>query len=199
MVSAIASASSFSEYSWSESRLKSGDLNLSRLRVLKCDSSNSIHLYSNPNTDPNRMPLTKAKASVPDDRYAVSNGSGYAVLICWDEYAIFDRNLDTPYLMEVDTPTPCHALPETRDKQSVGFVSKKGKNLAPKSNISASVPDDRYDVSNGSGYSILICWDEYAIFDRKLDTPYLMEVDTQFSMHGYAVSSLMDTAYWSSE
>ncbi|GKG28957.1 hypothetical protein Tco_0416322, partial [Tanacetum coccineum] len=25
------------------------------------DSSNSIHLYSNPNTDPDRMPLTKAK------------------------------------------------------------------------------------------------------------------------------------------
>ncbi|GKC22891.1 hypothetical protein Tco_1025041 [Tanacetum coccineum] len=43
-------------------------------------------------------------ASVPDDRYAVSNGSGYAVLICWDEYAVLDRKLDTPYPMEVDTP-----------------------------------------------------------------------------------------------
>ncbi|GJV12857.1 hypothetical protein Tco_1354398 [Tanacetum coccineum] len=39
-----------------------------------------------------------------DDRYAVSNGSGYAVLICWDEYAVLDRKLDTPYPMEVDTP-----------------------------------------------------------------------------------------------
>ncbi|GJU37625.1 hypothetical protein Tco_1185979 [Tanacetum coccineum] len=38
------------------------------------------------------------------DRYAVSNGSGYAILICWDEYAVLDRKLDTPYLMEVDTP-----------------------------------------------------------------------------------------------
>ncbi|GKA44665.1 hypothetical protein Tco_0737461 [Tanacetum coccineum] len=188
IISAIAYAFSSSEYSWSESRLKSGNLNLSRLRVLKCllDDRNS------------------RSASVPDDRYAVSNGSGYAVLICWDEYAIFDRNLDTPYLMEVDTPTPCHALPETRDKQSVGFVSKKGKNLAPKSNISASVPDDRYDVSNGSGYAILICWDEYAIFDRKLDTPYLMEVDTPYSTVDQNSARirrifLMDTTYWSSE
>ncbi|GJV32838.1 hypothetical protein Tco_1393238 [Tanacetum coccineum] len=29
------------------------------------DSSNSIHLYSNPNTDPDRMPLTKAKGQIP--------------------------------------------------------------------------------------------------------------------------------------
>ncbi|GJT91883.1 hypothetical protein Tco_1080728 [Tanacetum coccineum] len=43
IVSAIAFASSSSEYSWSESRLKSGDLNSSRLRVLKCllDDQNS--------------------------------------------------------------------------------------------------------------------------------------------------------------
>ncbi|GJT99998.1 hypothetical protein Tco_1110337 [Tanacetum coccineum] len=43
MVSAIASTSSSSKYSWSESRLKSGDLNSSRLRVLKCfiDDRNS--------------------------------------------------------------------------------------------------------------------------------------------------------------
>ncbi|GJR82527.1 hypothetical protein Tco_0153312 [Tanacetum coccineum] len=87
IVSAIAFASSSSEYTWSESRLKSGDLNLSRLRVLKCllDDRNSH------------------SASVLDDRYTVSNGSGYAVLICWDEYAVLDRKLDTPYLIEVDT------------------------------------------------------------------------------------------------
>ncbi|GKD63602.1 putative ribonuclease H-like domain-containing protein, partial [Tanacetum coccineum] len=30
------------------------------------------------------------------DRYAVSNGSGYVVLICWDEYAVLDIKLDTP-------------------------------------------------------------------------------------------------------
>ncbi|GKA11973.1 hypothetical protein Tco_0691519 [Tanacetum coccineum] len=38
------------------------------------------------------------------DQYAVSNGSGYAVLIGWDEYAVLDRELDTPYPVEVDTP-----------------------------------------------------------------------------------------------
>ncbi|GKB85843.1 hypothetical protein Tco_0958115, partial [Tanacetum coccineum] len=76
-------------------------------------------------------------------------------------------------------------LPETRDKQSVGFVSKKGKKLARKSNrktkILVSVSDDRYAVSNRGGYSILISWDEYAVLDRELDTPYLMEVDTPYS------------------
>ncbi|GJW68553.1 hypothetical protein Tco_0122977 [Tanacetum coccineum] len=43
IVSSIAFASSSSEYSWSESRLKSGDLNSSWLRVLKCflDDRNS--------------------------------------------------------------------------------------------------------------------------------------------------------------
>ncbi|GKA46737.1 hypothetical protein Tco_0739620, partial [Tanacetum coccineum] len=39
-----------------------------------------------------------------DDRYAVSNGSGYAVLISLNEYAVLDRELDTSYPMEVDTP-----------------------------------------------------------------------------------------------
>ncbi|GJS72062.1 hypothetical protein Tco_0704903 [Tanacetum coccineum] len=107
-ISIIASASSSSEYSWSESRLKSSDLNSSRLRVLKC-------------------------------------------------------------------------LLNDRNSRSVGFVSKKGKNMARKSNISASIPDDRYTVSNGSGYAVLIFWNEYAILDRKLDTPYLMEVDTSYS------------------
>ncbi|GKE20503.1 hypothetical protein Tco_1432015 [Tanacetum coccineum] len=84
MVSAIASASSSSEYSWLESRFKSGDLNSSRLRVLK-------HLFDDQN-------------SHSDDRYTVSNGSGYAVLICWDEYAVLDRELDTLYPIVVDTP-----------------------------------------------------------------------------------------------
>ncbi|GKB96856.1 putative ribonuclease H-like domain-containing protein [Tanacetum coccineum] len=51
----------------------------------------------------------------------------------------------------------------------------------PKNILSASVPDDQYVVSNGSGYVVLICWDEYAVLDRKLDTPYPMKVDTPYS------------------
>ncbi|GJT34792.1 hypothetical protein Tco_0925211 [Tanacetum coccineum] len=47
---------------------------------------------------------TKISVFVPDDRYAVSSGSGYAVLISLNEYAVMDRKLDTPYPMEVDTP-----------------------------------------------------------------------------------------------
>ncbi|GKB10468.1 hypothetical protein Tco_0844391 [Tanacetum coccineum] len=61
---------------------------------------------------------------------------------------------------------------------------------------SASVSDDRYVVFNRSEYAVLILLIEYAVLDRKLDTPYPMEVDTPYI---YAVSSLMDTAYWSSK
>ncbi|GKF67419.1 hypothetical protein Tco_0197098, partial [Tanacetum coccineum] len=57
--------------------------------------------------------------------------------------------------------------------------------MARKSNrntkISVSVPEDRYAVSNGSGYAVLISLNEYAVLDRKLDTPYPMEVDTLYS------------------
>ncbi|GKG28129.1 hypothetical protein Tco_0406456, partial [Tanacetum coccineum] len=35
------------------------------LKHLRTDSRLSTHLYSNPNTDPNRMPLTKAKGQIP--------------------------------------------------------------------------------------------------------------------------------------
>ncbi|GJQ92249.1 hypothetical protein Tco_0003388 [Tanacetum coccineum] len=86
-------------------------------------------------------------------------------------------------------------------KISAGFALKKDiKILARKSNrktkISDSVPDDQYVISNGSGYVVLISLNEYAVLDRKLDTPYPMEMDTP---HGYAISSLMDTAYWLSK
>ncbi|GJT69038.1 hypothetical protein Tco_1028324 [Tanacetum coccineum] len=44
------------------------------------------------------------KVSVPDNRYDVSIGSGYAVLISCTKYIVLDKELDTPYLVEVDTP-----------------------------------------------------------------------------------------------
>ncbi|GKF40061.1 hypothetical protein Tco_0120122, partial [Tanacetum coccineum] len=86
MVSAIASASSSSEYSLSESRLKSCDLNSSRLRVLKC---------------------------LIDDRNSHSGSLRSIRRIQWkwihridqlNENALLDRELDTPYPIEVDTP-----------------------------------------------------------------------------------------------
>ncbi|GJU10031.1 hypothetical protein Tco_1132427 [Tanacetum coccineum] len=42
-------------------------------------------------------------ASVLDDRYSVSNGSGYAVLICWDEYVVLDRELVRRIRWKLDT------------------------------------------------------------------------------------------------
>ncbi|GKC75453.1 hypothetical protein Tco_1126227 [Tanacetum coccineum] len=78
IVSAIASASSSSKYSWSESRLKSGDLNSSRLRVLKCllDDRNS-HLGRS---------IRRIQMEVDT---AISN-------LVEVEYAVLDRKLDTP-------------------------------------------------------------------------------------------------------
>ncbi|GKA20304.1 hypothetical protein Tco_0700293, partial [Tanacetum coccineum] len=66
-------------------------------------------------------------------------------------------------------------------KISAGFALKKDrKNLARKSIIenleSTSIPDDRYAVSNGSGYAVLISLNEYTVLVRELDTPYPMEV-----------------------
>ncbi|GKB67418.1 hypothetical protein Tco_0928830 [Tanacetum coccineum] len=77
MVSSIASTFSSSEYSWLENKLKSGDLNSLRLSDLKCllDDQNSRSVGFALKKD------RKTKISVPDDRYAVSNRSGYALLI----------------------------------------------------------------------------------------------------------------------
>ncbi|GJY26128.1 retrovirus-related pol polyprotein from transposon TNT 1-94 [Tanacetum coccineum] len=88
-----------------------------------------------------------------DNRYAVSNGTGYAVLIFWYEYAVLDRKLDTPYPMEVD-------MPYSTVDQNSGLKQWTGSQL------------DTLFIRSGS----------------QLDTA-----------HGYAVSSLMDMAYWSSE
>ncbi|GKE00286.1 hypothetical protein Tco_1388269 [Tanacetum coccineum] len=72
-------------------------------------------------------------------------------------------------------------------KISAGFALKKDrKKLARKSNrktkIPVSVPDDRYVVSNGSGYAVLISLNEYVVLVRKFDKPYPMEVDTPYSV-----------------
>ncbi|GJS17768.1 hypothetical protein Tco_0412240, partial [Tanacetum coccineum] len=40
---------------------------------------------------------------------------------------------------------------------------------------------DRYVICNRSGYAVLISLNEYVVLDRKLDTPYPMEVDTPYS------------------
>ncbi|GJY26308.1 hypothetical protein Tco_0401034 [Tanacetum coccineum] len=61
-----------------------------------------------------------------------------------------------------------------------------------------------YAVSTGSGYAVLISLNEYAVLDRKLDTPYPVEVDTPYSaidQNSLEVGSIrriqgLDTAYW---
>ncbi|GJY01619.1 hypothetical protein Tco_0359771 [Tanacetum coccineum] len=69
------------------------------------------------------------------------------------------------------------------------------------------VKDDRYAVSTGSGYAVstgsgyavLISLNEYAVLDRKLDTPYPMEVDTPYSaidQNSIRRIQGLDTAYW---
>ncbi|GKC41784.1 hypothetical protein Tco_1059506 [Tanacetum coccineum] len=44
----------------------------------------------------------------------------------------------------------------------------------------AFVLDSQYVVFNGTEYAVLIFLNEYAVLDRKLDTPYPMEVDTPY-------------------
>ncbi|GJR41791.1 hypothetical protein Tco_1309894 [Tanacetum coccineum] len=45
---------------------------------------------------------------------------------------------------------------------------------------SVTVSDSQYAVFNGTEYAVLILLNEYAVLDRKLDTPYPMEVDTPY-------------------
>ncbi|GKA33609.1 hypothetical protein Tco_0720038 [Tanacetum coccineum] len=67
-----------------------------------------------------------------------------------------------------------------------------------------TVSDSQYVVFNGTEYAVLIFLNEYAVLDRKLDTPYPMEVDTPYRFidqnsleYGrYGVSKVLDTAYW---
>ncbi|GKE63442.1 hypothetical protein Tco_1513809, partial [Tanacetum coccineum] len=71
-------------------------------------------------------------------------------------------------------------------KISAGFALKKDRNIFStkvkyKDSDFDSIPEDRYAVSNGSGYTVLISLNEYAVLDKKLDTPYLLEVDTPYS------------------
>ncbi|GJU80007.1 hypothetical protein Tco_1282372 [Tanacetum coccineum] len=69
---------------------------------------------------------------------------------------------------------------------------------------SDTVSDSQYVVFNGTEYVVLIFLNEYAVLDRKLDTPYPMEVDTPYRFidqnsgleYGrYGVSKVLDIAY----
>ncbi|GJV64220.1 hypothetical protein Tco_1475048 [Tanacetum coccineum] len=160
MVSAIASASSSSEYSWSESRLKSGNLNSSRLRVLKC--------------------LLDDRNSCPDDRYAVSNKSGYAVLISLNEYAVLDRKLDMPYPIEVDTPY----LAINQNSLEVGSIRRiQGLDTAYWGFRGVGTTFDifqnihiiylEYGILSLSGYGILNFTPLWSLVSAGTDMPYL--------------------------
>ncbi|GJZ68265.1 hypothetical protein Tco_0631505, partial [Tanacetum coccineum] len=118
------------------------------------------------------------------DQYAVSNGSGYAVLICWDEYVVLDRELDTPYPVEADT------LYSTVDQNSleVGWIR-------------------RIHVLDTAYWEFLEVGTTFDIFQNIILIPYLeygVLIFIPFVVfgerrHGYTVSSLIDTTYWPSE
>ncbi|GJT65108.1 reverse transcriptase domain-containing protein [Tanacetum coccineum] len=97
--------------------------------------------------------------------------------------------LENPYQSELEKKEITEAFP----LETLGMVT-----------FCVSVPDNRYAVSNGSGYAVLIGWIEYAVLDREVDTPYPVEVDTPYSTVDQNSARirrifLMDTAYWSSE
>ncbi|GKB49401.1 MAK10-like protein [Tanacetum coccineum] len=69
-------------------------------------------------------------------------------------------------------------------KISAGFALKKDRKLSKEikygESVSVTVSDAQYVVFNRSEYAVLIFLSEYAVLDRKLDTPYSMEVDTPY-------------------
>ncbi|GJR76811.1 hypothetical protein Tco_0089176 [Tanacetum coccineum] len=175
IVSAIVSATSSSEYSsWSENRSKSGDLDSSRLSVLKCflDDRNS-HSGSLKGWDPGeennryteKMRKTRS-VTISDNQYAVFNGTEYAVLIFLNEYAVLDRKLDTPYPMEVDTPY------RVIDQNSLEY-GRYGV-----------LTELEYGVLVFPGYGVLTLFPSWSFVKFR---------------HIYAVSSMMYMAYWMSE
>ncbi|GJV38006.1 hypothetical protein Tco_1410483 [Tanacetum coccineum] len=60
---------------------------------------------------------------------------------------------------------------------------------------------DQYAIFNGTEYAVLIFLNEYAVLDRKLDTPYPMKVDTLVPVQQIdtAYSEQLNTAYRSSD
>ncbi|GJS88169.1 putative ribonuclease H-like domain-containing protein [Tanacetum coccineum] len=74
------------------------------------------------------------------------------------------------------------------------FASSLSEPLNVFSRIPVQVLYNRYIVSNGGGYAVLIIWIEYDVLDGKLDTPYTAEVDTPYS--AIDQNSLQDYALW---
>ncbi|GJU07969.1 hypothetical protein Tco_1124399 [Tanacetum coccineum] len=132
IVSTIVFASSSSEYSWSENRLKSGDLNSSRLNVLKClqDDQNS----------------RSGSNSIPDDRYAVSNGSAYG--------------------LEVGS---------IRRIQGIGYGVLEFLGVGTTFDIFQNIHILylQYGVLTSSGYGVLIFFPLWSLVSAGTDTPYL--------------------------
>ncbi|GKE92620.1 hypothetical protein Tco_1573715, partial [Tanacetum coccineum] len=83
-VYAIVSASSSSEFSWSENKLKSDDLNSSRLNVLKC--------------------LLDDRNSRSGSLKGVNSSFVELFVMHYLKQGINNQKLDTPYPMEVDAP-----------------------------------------------------------------------------------------------
>ncbi|GJY98259.1 hypothetical protein Tco_0515169 [Tanacetum coccineum] len=104
----------------------------------------------------------------------------------------FVRELDTPYPMEVDTP---YSAIDQNNGLEVSWI------------LRIQVLDTVYWGFLGVGTTldifqniIMIPYLEYDVLSP-LDTVYLSYSSMVFGKrrHGYAVSSLMDMAYWSSE
>ncbi|GJU43304.1 hypothetical protein Tco_1200570, partial [Tanacetum coccineum] len=91
-----------------------------------------------------------------------------------NEFAVLDIKLDTPYPMEVDTPYS----PIDQNRSGV------------ETTLDMAYPRDWIRRIQGIGYGVLE-------FLRRIDL--LSFVVFGECRHGYAVSSLMDTAYWLSE
>ncbi|GJX66298.1 hypothetical protein Tco_0300641 [Tanacetum coccineum] len=114
------------------------------------------------------------------DRYAVSNGSGYAELICWDKYAILDRELDTSYQMEVDTPYSTvdqnrSGVSVDTDIQCIGYGVLEFLGVGTTFDIfqNINILYFQYGVLVFSGYGVLNLFPLWSLVSAGTDTPYL--------------------------
>ncbi|GJV00664.1 hypothetical protein Tco_1329934 [Tanacetum coccineum] len=109
----------------------------------------------------------KAFVTVSDDQYAVFNGPGYAVLIFFNEYVVLDRKLDTPYPMEMDTPSGKQVdrrIERLFDTTIGGFFTLKN---------SRPLPDfEEYAVSTLADTPYMILWSTIKKSTFTANTPY---------------------------
>ncbi|GJY16766.1 hypothetical protein Tco_0387188 [Tanacetum coccineum] len=121
---------------------------------------------------------TKNSASIPDDRYAVSNGRGYIVLISLSEYAVLDKELDMPDIISKFHPsiaiTPVLPTLEPEDSlitenEELSTIPEKDLNEVIKSSVEdfVPIPSESDDTSRSNSDPLFNSNDDFTSSDDK--------------------------------